>query len=100
MNGFEDFCVASAPAEIAGERVLDIVIRRFGVPFEQSLGSEYHPRRAEPALDRSPIYKGPLDGMEIFAGSQSLNGQDIGSIGFQSQGQARTYGMAVQQHGA
>src|SRR5207237_9158533 len=49
-DGVEDLRVARAAAEVAGERLANLVLRRVGVLLEQCGGGDDETRRAEAAL--------------------------------------------------
>src|SRR3954451_5070390 len=60
-DGEHDVVVARAAADVALDRVPDLVVRRVVVPRQQVRARHDHPRRAEPALQAVLLPEGVLD---------------------------------------
>ena len=50
QNGFDDFLVARAAAEVSLHELDDLFFGRSRILVQQCLGRQDHPRRTEPAL--------------------------------------------------
>jgi hypothetical protein len=78
----------------------NLLIGGLGVAQEKPQRGHDHPRRAEATLERAVADEGLLQGMQLSLPRQSLNGEDLGALGFQGREAARADGLAVQQNGA
>src|SRR5581483_10653018 len=71
-HGADDVLVAGAPAEVALERVANLVVARVGVPREQVGRGDDHPRRAEPALQAVLVPERLLDRVQLAVPGEPL----------------------------
>src|SRR6267378_6168961 len=76
LDGFVDLDVTGAAAEVARERLLDLVARRTRARCEERLGGEEEGRRAIAALCRAQLGEGFLEGMEHPALRHAFDGFD------------------------
>ncbi|MPN40414.1 hypothetical protein SDC9_187951 [bioreactor metagenome] len=67
-----DALVARAAADVAGEALFYLILRRVGILFEQRPRGKDHPRRAEAALDGALDNEGPLQDIHILRTSEPL----------------------------
>src|ERR1700730_6525126 len=72
-----DLVVPRAPAEVAGEPVADLGLRRVERPLEQGLGRHEEPGGADAALERGALQELLLQRMERLAGGHALDGLDL-----------------------
>src|SRR5438067_10315501 len=70
-DGIKDVRVAGASAEVAFERVRDLVARRFRILREQMRGGHDHPRRAVPALEAVAIPESLLQRVQMAVGRET-----------------------------
>jgi len=61
---FQDLVIPGAPAQVAGQRLLDLVCGRLGDLLQQVGGRHQQARRAVAALDRAGVNEGPLEGVQ------------------------------------
>src|SRR3954454_18856517 len=71
-----DVVVARAAADVALDRVPDLVVRRVVVPRKQVCGRHDHPRGAEPALQAVLLPEGVLERVQLVALRHALDGRD------------------------
>src|SRR5512144_5246 len=95
-----DLVVARAPAEIAGQPVADLGLRRVGRALEQRLGGHQHARGADAALQRGALQELLLQRMERLALGHALDGLDLAARHLAAQDQARADQAAVEQDAA
>src|SRR2546426_12004621 len=72
-----DLVVPRAPAEVAGEPVADLGLRRGERPREQGLGGHEEPWGADAALERGVLQEALLQRMKRLAGGHALDGLDL-----------------------
>src|SRR5262245_60215434 len=72
-HGLIDLGVASAAAQVAGQRLLDLVERRIGDLLEQRRARKQHARRAIAALCRAQLGEGLLQRMQLPCALQPLD---------------------------
>src|SRR5215472_17249708 len=65
-DGADDFVVAGAPAEVAGEPVARLGLGRIRIAVQQCLGGDQQARRAEAALQRCMFQEFSLQRMQIM----------------------------------
>src|SRR6185295_4630178 len=80
LHAFDDLVVAGAAAEVAGEGLADLVAARLGVLRHQRLGRHQNAGRAVAALGRSEVGEGGLQGVELVAALQPLDGFDLPAL--------------------
>src|SRR6266478_4465280 len=95
-----DLVVPRAPAEVAGEPVADLGLRRVGRPLEQGLGGHEEPWSADAALERGALQELLLQRMERLAGGHALDGLDLVAGYLAAQDQAGADQPAVQHDAA
>src|SRR5688500_16080915 len=95
---FDDFFVAGTAANIAVHEMFEFRFARRRVFIKQSLGRQYHSRRAETALKTAVFDKRFLERMEFtILLSQPLDGQHRASAHFKSERRAGAHRPAVDQ---
>src|SRR5256885_9610722 len=100
LHGLVDLDVARAAAEVARQRLLDVVPAGAGVPREQGLGSEQERRGAIAALRRAELGEGVLQGVQLAAAGHSFDRAHAPSRTGEAEHQTREYGGVVDEHGA
>src|SRR4051812_35792227 len=73
-DGLEDFHVAGAAAEIAGEAVADVGLGRLRRSIEQVDGGDDHARRADAALRAAAGDERLLHGVQLLAARDAFDG--------------------------
>src|SRR5215467_3502237 len=99
-DGADDFVVAGAPAEVAGEPVASLGLRRIRIAIQQRLGSDQQARRAESALERRMFEEFSLQWMQIVPAPHTLDRLNFVAFGLDRQHQARADQTAVDRHAA
>src|SRR5262245_61752254 len=99
-DGTDDFVVAGAPAEVAGEPVARLGLRRARIAVQQRLGSDQQARRAEAALQRRMFQEFSLQRMQIVPARHALDRLDPVAFGLDRKHQARADQAAVDRHAA
>jgi hypothetical protein len=99
-DSLHDAPVAGTAAEVVAQCGENLLIGGGGVAQEEPQRGHNHPRRAEATLERAVADEGLLQGMQLSLPRQSLNGEDLGALGFQGREAAGADGLAVQQNGA
>ncbi len=69
--------------------------RRVGVAVEQRAGGHHHPRGAEPALQPVALHEPLLDGVELGALLEVLDGAHLAAAGHRGEHRARLHRLAV-----
>src|SRR5205814_8218376 len=92
--------VAGAPAQVAGERLADVLARRRRPLRQQRLRRQEHARRAIAALRGAELGKGLLEGMEAATVSHPLDRRDPATFEVGGKREARQHGEAVDEDGA
>jgi hypothetical protein len=87
--------VAGATAEIAVERMANLVARRRAVPLEELDGSHYHAWRTVPALETVALPEAFLDRMELSVPREALYGRDLGAVGLDGEHRAWFNRLAI-----
>src|SRR3954462_1748164 len=100
LDGVDDLEVAGAAADLAGERLGDLVARGARIAIEQPLRRDQHSGRAVAALRRAVIGETLLQRMEIGTLAQALDGSGAPSGALHRGDQAREDQLAVEDHGA
>src|SRR6266536_1783420 len=88
LDGLHDVHVARAPANVAGDRPSDVVVRRLVVAFEQRRPDQHHPGGAEPALEAVLLLERRLDRMEASFPGQALDGGHVAAVGLDGEHRA------------
>src|SRR2546422_6045977 len=100
FRSVEDLRVAGAAAEVAGQRLLDLVARRGRRLVEQRLRGEQDAGRAVTTLGRPELGERLLQWMELAALGHALDRRDLSPLDCDWQREAGQHGLAVHQHGA
>src|SRR3989441_424748 len=100
LDRLVDLDVAGAAAEVAGQRLLDLVARRRGVPREQRLGGEQERRRAVAALRRAQLGERFLQRVQASTRGHALDRFDAAARTGQAERETGEHRLVVQQHGA
>src|SRR5207302_6589110 len=87
-DGVDDLWVRPAAAQVPGQVVLDFVIVRVRILFEQLPGHQHEAWRAEPALKGGRGDESLLHGIELLAVGQALDRAHVGAVGEAGQIQA------------
>src|SRR5204863_9954659 len=85
----DDLVVARAPAEVPGQPVADLRLRRIGVLLEQSPRGDEEARRADPALERGVLEELLLERMQRLAARHALDRLDASAADLAAQHEAR-----------
>src|SRR6187549_1073146 len=80
LDGFDDVDVAGAAAEVAGDRLADLLLRRVRVARQQGGAGEHHPRRAVAALQAVLLPEPVLDRVQGAVLLQPLDGGDLAAV--------------------
>src|SRR4026207_291814 len=100
LHRFHDVQIPGAAAQVAGDRLADLLLARVLVALEKRAAGHQHARRAEAALQRVLLGKAFLDRMELAALLQPLDGGDAAAVGLHREQSARLHRLAVELHGA
>ena len=95
-----DRLVARAPAQVPGQRLPDLRVRRTGAAVEQVVGGDDQPRGAEAALHGAALEERLLHRVEILLRREPLHGGDLAPLRLSGGDEARTRRHAVEVHGA
>src|SRR4029078_1819923 len=85
----EDLRVARAAAEVAGQRLADLVVARRRVALQQVGGRDDQPRRAEAALHGASLAERLLHAVELALARETLDGDDLVALRLRRQHHAR-----------
>ena len=101
MHGIHDVIVAGAAAEVARDRLPNLLIRGIGIFFQEGFEGHHEAGGAEAALQGVGLVEGFLDGMQMIGvGGQALDGEDVVAVGLHREEQAGADGLAVEKDGA
>ncbi len=100
LDGLDDVDVAGAAAEVAGDRLANLVVGRIGIAFEEGDGGHHHAGRAEAALQAMLLEEALLHRMQDAALLQPLDGADLRAIGLNGEHRAGLGRDAVHEHRA
>src|SRR5690606_24405412 len=100
LDRLHDVHVARAPAQVAGDRVPDLVFRRVRVPLEQRDGGHHHAGRTVAALEPVLLVEALLHGVQRAVPLESLDRRDLPAVRLHGEHRAGFHRPAVQQHGA
>ena len=88
LDGFDDFVVARAAAEVAGKIETDFFFAGSGVFFEQRFCLHDESRRADTTLQRGAFEEGTLHFVEVVSAGDAFNRFQAGTFSLDSQHQA------------
>ncbi len=100
LDRLDDLRVAGAPAQVASDRLPDLVLGRLGVVGEERLGGHDHARRAVAALRREAVGERLLDRVERAVAGQPLDRRDLRADRLHREHEARVDDGPVEVHGA
>src|SRR5262249_43627629 len=92
--------VAGAAADLARDRLADLIGTRVRVAIEQRPGCQHHPGRAEPALQAVLLHEALLHGVEHTVDLKTLDRPDPVAGGGGGEERAGLDGLAVHQNDA
>src|SRR3954468_2155235 len=81
LDGVDDVLVAGAAAEVAGDTLADLALRRRRIVLEHRHGRHDHPRRAVAALQAVFLPERLLQGMQLTVPGEAFDGRDLGAVG-------------------
>src|SRR4029077_13640540 len=96
----EDLLVAGAAAQVARERLPDLVVRGARIVVEQVDGRNAPAPSAEPALHGSCGEERLLDAVQRASSGDAFHGDDVVPVGLSGEGEARADEVAVEEHRA
>src|ERR1043166_3471569 len=96
----EDFHVAGAAAEIAGESLADVGLGRARRTFEEADGGEHHAGRADAALRAAALDQRLLHGVEALAVGDTFDRRDPRALDLRDGDEATIDQLAVEDDGA
>src|SRR2546425_3203282 len=99
LDRFVDLDVAGAAAEVAGQRVLDLVTGGVRVGGQQGFGRQQKRGGTVAALCGAEIGEGLLQRMQLSVLCHPLDGAHRVSVTRDAEDQARENGCSIQQHG-
>src|SRR6266545_284667 len=98
-DGLDDEVVAGAPAEVAGQHLANLNVRRRRAIPKERAGAHDDPRRAIAALEAVLGPEGLLERMQRLAGRRdSLDRADLVAVGLDRQHEAGADRLAVDEH--
>src|SRR3989449_7288684 len=100
FHGFVDLQVSRAAAQVARQRLLDLVPRGSRVLAQQRFRGEQEGGRTVPALGRSELGEGVLERMQRPTRGHPLDGFHPMPRARQAEHQTGKHGLAVHEHGA
>src|SRR5438270_4648536 len=100
FHGLVDLQVSGAAAQVARQRLLDLVPRGSRVLAEQRFRGEQEGGRTVPALRRAELGEGVLERMQRPAPCHSLDGFHAVPRAREAEHQTGKHGLAVHEHGA
>src|SRR5207249_1996466 len=100
FHGLVDLHVSRVAAQVARQRLLDLVARRLGVLGEQRFGGEQERGGAVAALRRAQLGERVLERMELPAHRHPLDGLHAPPGAREAEHEAGEDRLAVHQHGA
>src|SRR6266852_1366972 len=100
LHGLEDVPVAGAAADVALQRLLDLVVARARVRTQQGGRAHQHPGRAIPALERVVIAERLLERCELAVFREPFDGLDLRPVGLYREEHAALHELAVDDHRA
>src|ERR1017187_8869086 len=98
--GLHRLLVPGAEAQVPGQRLPHLVLRRVRTTVQQRLGADHHAGGAEAALHRAVVEERLLHGIELAVDGDAFDGQDVAPFGLRGKHQAGVDGLAVHQNRA
>ena len=99
LNGFDDFVVAGAAAEVAGEVEADFFFAGRCVFFEQRFRLHDESRRADAALQSCAFQESILHFIKVVSAGDTFDRFQIGSFRFDGQDEATVDRATIHLHG-
>src|SRR5258706_11893019 len=100
LHRFVNGGVAGAAAEVAADRLCDLVTRRTRVRVEQRLRGEQHPRRAVAALGGALFGERGLQRMQLRSVRHPLDREDLSVADLEREREAGEHRDPIDQYGA
>ena len=100
LHRFDDLLIAGAPADVAGERLANLIGARIGIPLQERLGRDEQARRAVAALRRPEVGEGLLQRVQAPVITEALDGHDVAGVAFEREEQAGQRRRPIHQHRA
>ena len=100
LHGFDDVPVAGAAADVALQRLLDLVLGRARVLAQQRGRAHQHPRRAVAALERVVLVERLLQRRQLAVLAEPLDGLDARAVRLDGEQHAALHEHAVEDHRA
>src|SRR5215212_1344737 len=100
LHSVEDLRVARAAAEVAGQRLSDLVLARARASRQQVDGCDDEARRAEAALNRAGLGEGRLNRVQLAVFAQALHGHELMAVSLGRDDEAGADELAVEEHRA
>ena len=97
VHGVEDLLVPGAAAEVPGERLADLVVRRVRDAPEEIGRGDDEARRAEAALHRAGVGERLLHRVEAGVAAEALDRDDVVPVGLRGEDEARAHELAVEE---
>src|SRR5207244_3642103 len=98
--GIDDVLIAGAPAEISGDALADLALRRLRVIGQQVDGRHDHPGRAVAALETVLFPEALLHRVQLAVAREPFDGRDGAAVGLHREHRARFRAPAVDEHRA
>ena len=99
-HGVEDLRVPGAAAEVAGERLADLVVRRMRAAPQEVGGRDDEPRRAEAALHGARVDERLLHRVQVAVLGETLDRRHVVPVRLRREHEAGADERAVEQHRA
>src|SRR4051794_40859746 len=102
-GGFDrlnDLVIARATTEVAGHPLFDLLLGGSRCLSEQGVRGEHLARRADAALKATLLDEGFLNGVEVFAVGEALDGQDRSTVVLDRERQASAEHLTIDNDGA
>src|SRR5882724_8130335 len=100
LHRLDDVDVTGAAAEVAGDRLADLLLAGVLVLLEQRAAGYHHAGRAEAALQAVLLHEPLLDGVQLAVLLEPLDGLDLAPVGLDRQHGTGLDRRAVEQHRA
>jgi hypothetical protein len=100
LHRLDDVQVSGAAAQIAGERIAYLGVRRRAVRPQEAFRSHDHARRAISALHGALVDESLLQVVEPAVRLQPLDRRDLPALRLKGEDEARNDGLSVEEDGA
>ncbi len=100
VDGVEDLLVPGAAAEVARQRLADLVVARIRDAAQEVGRGDDEAGRAEPALDRARIGERLLHGMEVAVLGEPFDGDDLVALRLRREDETRAHELSVEENRA